>query len=95
MNTGSPVSTCYTLLVASAFTCIFPSHDLILAMSLLRPFQATDLLKFNAINLDAFTETYTISYYLGNLCTWPDQFCCVEDVNKKLMGYSGLAYPLR
>ncbi|CAD6572706.1 MAG: N-terminal acetyltransferase [Cyphobasidiales sp. Tagirdzhanova-0007] len=46
-----------------------------------------DLLKFNAINLDAFTETYTISYYLNNLSTWPDQFCCVEDTNQNLMGY--------
>ena len=57
-------------------------------MSLIRPMSAMDLLKFNAINLDAFTETYTISYYLNNLSTWPDQFCCVEDTNQNLMGYS-------
>lgn len=57
-------------------------------MSLLRPFRATDLFKFNQINLDSFTETYSISYYLNNLSTWPDLFCCTEDANGSLMGYS-------
>lgn len=59
-------------------------------MSLLRPFKATDLFSFNHVNLDAFTETYSISYYLNNLSQWPDQFCAVEDTRGTLMGYSKL-----
>jgi N-terminal acetyltransferase B complex catalytic subunit len=57
-------------------------------MSLLRPFKATDLFNFNHVNLDAFTETYSISYYMNNLSQWPDQFCAVEDTRGTLMGYS-------
>lgn len=57
-------------------------------MSLLRPFRTTDLFSFNQVNLDAWTETYTISYYMKNLAQWPDQFCAVEDTNGTLMGYS-------
>lgn len=41
-------------------------------MSRLRPFQATDLFTFNRINLDHFTETYSLGYYLQYLATWPE-----------------------
>ncbi|PWZ01619.1 acyl-CoA N-acyltransferase [Testicularia cyperi] len=41
-------------------------------MSLLRPFRATDLFKFNNVNLDHWTETYSISFYLSYLAQWPD-----------------------
>ena len=57
-------------------------------MSLLRGWRPTDLFTFNQVNLDAFTETYSISYYLNNLSTWPDLFCATEDANGNLMGYS-------
>lgn len=43
-------------------------------MSLLRPFSASDLFDFNAINLDAWTETYGVSYYLGYMSNWGDLF---------------------
>ena len=41
-------------------------------MSRLRPFEATDLFTFNRINLDHFTETYSLGYYLQYLATWPE-----------------------
>jgi N-terminal acetyltransferase B complex catalytic subunit len=43
-------------------------------MSLLRPFSALDLFEFNAINLDVWTETYGVGYYLGYLMQWGDLF---------------------
>jgi len=45
------------------------------------------MFKFNQVNLDAFTETYSISYYLNNLSNWPDLFCATEDPSGTLMGY--------
>ncbi|GAA5992487.1 hypothetical protein JCM10908_000844 [Rhodotorula pacifica] len=47
-------------------------------MSLLRPFSALDLFEFNAINLDVWTETYGVGYYLGYLMQWGDLFSVVE-----------------
>lgn len=44
------------------------------SMSLLRPFSALDLFEFNAINLDVWTETYGVGYYLGYLMQWGDLF---------------------
>ena len=49
------------------------------------------MFKFNQVNLDAFTETYSISYYLNNLSNWPDLFCATEDPSGTLMGYSASA----
>jgi len=56
-------------------------------MSLLRPFSATDLFRFNNINLDAWTETYSTQYYLQYLATWPDLFLVQEHPDGTLMGY--------
>ena len=47
-------------------------------MSLLRPFSASDLFSFNPINLDAWTETYAVSYYQNYLATWGDLFTSVR-----------------
>ncbi|TNY17122.1 N-acetyltransferase, partial [Rhodotorula diobovata] len=47
-------------------------------MSLLRPFSALDLFAFNAINLDVWTETYGVNYYLSYLMHWGDLFSVVE-----------------
>ncbi|KAI0062363.1 N-acetyltransferase [Artomyces pyxidatus] len=56
-------------------------------MSIIRPFRATDLFAFNNINLDVWTETYGISFYLSYLARWPD-LCCVQQApNGPLMGY--------
>jgi len=56
-------------------------------MSLLRPFRATDLFKFNNINLDSWTETYSVYYYLTYLSNWPDLFLTQVSPNGNLMGY--------
>ncbi|BGP14126.1 hypothetical protein JCM10213_002424 [Rhodosporidiobolus nylandii] len=47
-------------------------------MSLLRPFSAVDLFSFNGINLDCWTETYGVQYYLSYLSHWGDLFSVVE-----------------
>lgn len=49
-------------------------------MSLLTPFRATDLFHFNQINLDHWTETYSLSFYLTYMAKWPElcyaQYSC-------------------
>jgi len=56
-------------------------------MSVLRAFKATDLFRFNNINLDHWTETYSISFYLSYLSRWPDLCYVQEAPNGRLMGY--------
>jgi len=56
-------------------------------MSALRAFRATDLFKFNNINLDVWTETFGISFYLHYLSHWPDLCCAQEAPSGRLMGY--------
>lgn len=34
------------------------------------------MFSFNAINLDVWTETYGVSYYMTYLSNWPDLFSC-------------------
>ncbi|KAJ1985559.1 N-acetyltransferase [Dimargaris cristalligena] len=43
-------------------------------MTTIRRFSALDLFSFNNINLDVFTENYTISFYLQYLAKWPGMF---------------------
>lgn len=57
-------------------------------MSLLRPFRATDLFKFNNVNLDHWTETYSLSFYLSYLAQWPDlSFIQTAPSSGRTMGY--------
>lgn len=56
-------------------------------MTSLRRFVASDLLKFNNINLDPLTETYNISFYLQYLAHWPDYFSMAESSSGTRMGY--------
>ncbi|KIM86322.1 hypothetical protein PILCRDRAFT_65145 [Piloderma croceum F 1598] len=56
-------------------------------MSILRPFRATDMFRFNNINLDLWTETYGIGFYLSYLSRWPDLCCMQEAPSGRLMGY--------
>ncbi|KAF8055875.1 N-acetyltransferase [Lyophyllum atratum] len=56
-------------------------------MSVLRPFKATDMFKFNNINLDIWTETYGIGFYLNYLSRWPDLCCVQEAPTGRMMGY--------
>lgn len=56
-------------------------------MSSFRPFEASDLFKFNHVNLDPYTETYSTSYYLNYLATWPNLMNIAESPNHQIMGY--------
>ncbi|KAI0034029.1 N-acetyltransferase [Vararia minispora EC-137] len=56
-------------------------------MSIIRPFRATDQFKFNNVNLDIWTETYGISFYLHYLSRWPDMCSVQETPDGKIMGY--------
>ena len=56
-------------------------------MSTLRSFCAEDLFKFNHINLDPYTETYNIPFYMQYVATWPSLCACYEDCNGRMMGY--------
>ncbi|KAI8866077.1 N-alpha-acetyltransferase 20, partial [Ramicandelaber brevisporus] len=56
-------------------------------MSTTRRFSPLDLLKFNNINLDSYTETYQTAYYFQYMCTWPDLLWVVEGPSQELQGY--------
>ncbi|KAF5346150.1 hypothetical protein D9758_009940 [Tetrapyrgos nigripes] len=66
-------------------------------MSVLRPFRASDMFKFNNVNLDIWTETvtlrndnemqYNIGFYLHYLSRWPDLCCVQEAPSGRMMGY--------
>ncbi|TRM59189.1 acyl-CoA N-acyltransferase [Schizophyllum amplum] len=56
-------------------------------MSVLRSFRATDLFKFNNINLDIWTETYNNTFYLSYLSRFPDLCCVQEAPSGRMMGY--------
>jgi N-terminal acetyltransferase B complex catalytic subunit len=56
-------------------------------MAHLRPFKATDLFSFNTVNLDHWTETYSISFYLSYLSEWPDLSYTQLSPSGRIMGY--------
>ncbi|KAH9001387.1 N-acetyltransferase [Lactarius akahatsu] len=56
-------------------------------MSIIRPFKADDLFKFNNINLDIWTETYGLGFYFNYLSRWPDMCCTAQHPSGRLMGY--------
>ncbi|KAF9261254.1 N-acetyltransferase [Marasmius fiardii PR-910] len=56
-------------------------------MSVLRPLRVDDMFKFNNINLDVWTETYSIAFYLNYLSRWPDLCCVQETPSGRMMGY--------
>ncbi|WOO76600.1 N-terminal acetyltransferase B complex catalytic subunit naa20 [Vanrija pseudolonga] len=47
-------------------------------MSLIRPFEATDILRFHAVNADPWTATYHNGYYASYVAQWPDLCYSVE-----------------
>jgi N-terminal acetyltransferase B complex catalytic subunit len=47
-------------------------------MTTLRRFTCDDLFAFNAVNLDALTETYNNHFYLTYLATWPE-YCLMAE----------------
>jgi N-terminal acetyltransferase B complex catalytic subunit len=56
-------------------------------MTTIRRFKAGDLFKFNQINLDPLTETYSISSYLNYLAQFPNYFQVATNSTQQLMGY--------
>ncbi|TYJ52304.1 hypothetical protein B9479_007090 [Cryptococcus floricola] len=48
-------------------------------MSVIRPFDPTDVLRFNNINQDPWTATYHNGYYATYALQWPDWCVSVED----------------
>ncbi|WWD19166.1 hypothetical protein CI109_103624 [Kwoniella shandongensis] len=47
-------------------------------MSIIRPFDPVDILRFNNINADAWTATYHNGYYASYTAQWPDFCVAVE-----------------
>uniref|UniRef100_A0A5S6QCB9 N-alpha-acetyltransferase 20 n=1 Tax=Trichuris muris TaxID=70415 RepID=A0A5S6QCB9_TRIMR len=56
-------------------------------MTTIRPFEAEDLFKICKINLDSFTETYNLSFYLQYLVYWPELCMVAENMHGQLMAY--------
>lgn len=56
-------------------------------MATLMPLRAADLFRFNAINLDRFTETYSFSYYLTYLAHWPEYCHKAVSPDGAVLGY--------
>jgi len=56
-------------------------------MTTIRRFEISDLLKFNNINLDVLTETYSMPFYLSYMSQWPEAFTAAEAPDGSLMGY--------
>lgn len=56
-------------------------------MTTIRQFCCDDLFKFNNINLDPFTETYGIGFYLQYLARWPEYFLVAESPAGDSMAY--------
>ncbi|KAJ2712740.1 N(alpha)-acetyltransferase 20, NatB catalytic subunit, partial [Coemansia spiralis] len=46
-----------------------------------------DLFRVNTVNLDQFTETYDLSFYLSYLSSWPELFTLAESADGRLMAY--------
>ncbi|KAI0200994.1 N-acetyltransferase 5 [Astrocystis sublimbata] len=52
-----------------------------------RQFVPTDLNRFAKCNLDPFTETYDIGFYLQYYSNWPSLFQVAVDNNGNILGY--------
>ncbi|CDW56520.1 n acetyltransferase [Trichuris trichiura] len=56
-------------------------------MTTIRPFETGDLFKICKINLDNFTETYNLSFYMQYLLYWPELCLVAENMRGELMAY--------
>lgn len=56
-------------------------------MSSYEPFEATDLLKLNNVNLDILTENFPLDFYAEYMILWPDLFFKSVEVNDAISGY--------
>ena len=57
-------------------------------MTTLRDFHLLDLFKFNKVNLDPLTETYSMSFYMFYKSNWPEYFRVARAQNHEIMAYS-------
>ena len=53
----------------------------------IRRFTCRDLFKFDSVNLDFFTETYNVLFYLQYLARWPEYCMMAESVGNERTGY--------
>ena len=56
-------------------------------MTSLSRFRPSDLLRFNAVNLDVLTETYHLGFYLDYLSRWPSYFTVARSPSSSISGY--------
>lgn len=56
-------------------------------MTTIRPFRCDDVLRFNNVNLDKWTETYSPSYYMTYMATWPSLTLTAETHDGRVAGY--------
>jgi hypothetical protein len=59
-------------------------------MATFRRFRPDDVNKFSKCNLDPFTETYELNFYLQYHAKWPSLFQVCEDMDGNIVGYSGV-----
>jgi N-terminal acetyltransferase B complex catalytic subunit len=62
-------------------------------MAKVRPMTHSDLLRISSTNLDHFTETYNIGFYLEYLTKWPELCQIIEGQDDEIEGYSTLLNP--
>lgn len=57
-------------------------------MTTVAPFRASDLFRFNSVNMDRWTETYSCAFYLSYLAQWPDMSYTASSARTDhIMGY--------
>lgn len=56
-------------------------------MANFRRFRPDDVNKFSKCNLDPFTETYELGFYLQYYAKWPSLFQVAEDQDGNIIGY--------
>ena len=56
-------------------------------MTTTRQMTCDDLLRFNNVNLDLYTETYHQGFYLQYLAQWPEYFAVNDSPDGRMMGY--------
>lgn len=60
-------------------------------MANFRRFRPDDVNKFSKCNLDPFTETYELGFYLQYCAKWPSLFQVAEDQDGNIIGYREFA----
>jgi N-terminal acetyltransferase B complex catalytic subunit len=56
-------------------------------MTTLRQFRSTDLFRFNHVNVDHLTETFSMYFYHSYLAKWPGLFIAAQAPNLDVAGY--------